>query len=523
MKKNMERRLSFILVLAMVLAFVAPFKARAAGDGSVTLENPRAGVTYSLYRVFDLSYNEAAKAYTYTSATKDLENALKVDNIYKALLKYEGTDEAPKYVMRGDRIVIDASKLTNGEINPYDFSKWLFDNVGLLENMNQEKTGLATGNLQWTGLDLGYYMIKSTAGTIVSLDTTDTDATVHEKNPAESDLAFSKKVKGGTAEDFADTTYANIGEEVEFKISFNVHEYANNEYVLTDTLPTGMDYVGSFAVKNDDVDLDNNKYTVDTALDENSRNLKVTFPLKTIQELAKEYRDDTTDSKKPKTITITYKAKLNNSAAMSNDKGVNLNKNEAVLQYDTGEAAVVKAEASVKTTDFNVFKYANTGENQTEGLAGAKFKIYTQPTGGNPLIFTTKTDEDNIYYYEKEDTASAPENGTEITTPDGGQFTIKGLKTGEYYIEETQAPEGFNSLDNRVKLIIADDNGNVSYTAEGGNIEGNTIKILNQGGTKLPSTGGMGRTLIYTLGGIIFFAALVLLISRNRSKGTQNK
>lgn len=376
MKSRKVKNLSLLLVLSFMISVLMPFSAFAEGKGTVTLENPREGVEYSLYRVFDLSYNETAKAYTYTSVTGELEKALKDHETYKALLKNEGTDDTPKYVMRGDRIVIDSTKLTDGTINPYDFSKWLYDNSKLLTDMNQTKTGQATGSLEWTGLDLGYYMIKSTAGTIVSLDTTDKEATVHEKNPAETDLAFAKKVKGGTATDYADTTYANIGGEVEFKITFNVHEYANNEYVLTDTLPNGMDYVAdSFKVEGLGGLTGTDLYTSDTFA-ANNKELKVTFPLTTIQELAKSIRDyDTITSK---TVTVTYKAKLNNSADMSNNTEVKLNKNAAALKYDTAEAAKVTAEASVKTTEFNILKYAS-GDNNTEvKLAGAKFKIYTQ-------------------------------------------------------------------------------------------------------------------------------------------------
>ncbi|MGI5949739.1 SpaA isopeptide-forming pilin-related protein [Peptoniphilus sp.] len=438
------------------------------------------------------------------------------DNTYKDLLK---TNADGSYVKRGDRIEIDATKLTDGTINPYDFSKWLYDNSKLLTDMNQTKTGQATGSLEWTGLDLGYYMIKSTAGTIVSLDTNDKNTTVHEKNPAQTDLAFTKNVKGGTAADYAKTTYANIGEEVEFKITFNVHEYANNEYVLTDTLPGGMDYVnGSFKVEGLEGLTGKDLYSSDTFA-ANNKELKVTFPLTTIQELAKTVRDD--DTITSKTVTVTYKAKLNKSALMSNNTEVKLNKNTAALKYDTADTAKVTAEASVKTTEFNILKYASTGEtgNQTEsGLAGAKFKIYTKESGGNPLILTTDIGS-NIYYYNGQDQDTT--GGTEITTPEDGQFTIKGLKTGEYYIEETQAPEGFNSLESRVKLTIADGT-TVDYSSDDGAVEGNTLKILNQGGTKLPSTGGMGRNLIYTVGAVVFFGALILLISRNKNKNKES-
>ena len=42
------------------------------------------------------------------------------------------------------------------------------------------------------------------------------------------------------------------------------------------------------------------------------------------------------------------------------------------------------------------------------------------------------------------------------------------------------------------------------------------VKIVNQSGTELPSTGGMGTTMFYLIGGIMVLAAVVLLVTRRR-------
>lgn len=40
--------------------------------------------------------------------------------------------------------------------------------------------------------------------------------------------------------------------------------------------------------------------------------------------------------------------------------------------------------------------------------------------------------------------------------------------------------------------------------------------VVNQSGAELPSTGGMGTTLFYVLGGVLVLAAVVLLITKKR-------
>lgn len=510
MQKRKFKKLSFILVLGMILSVFAPFKAMAAGDGTVTLDNPREDVEYTLYKVFDLSYQEvnASKAYTYTAVSEDFENELN-DSGFSALLMKDSSNNIVRNT--NGRAVIDTDVLTNTKnenyINPYDFSNWLYTKTIVLVKAGDSTTATTQDNkLQWTGLELGYYMLASNTGTIVSLDTTDRVATVHEKNPDENILGFTKKVKTETDQDFAESIYANIGETLNYQISFNVDQYANKEYILTDQLPQGIDYINnSLAVTG----VESGDYTIDSNFSDTSKNLKITFPIATIRKLA-EAAKTAGDSQQ---VTITYKAKLNNNASISNHNGIEENKNTANLVYDTDKS--IEKSASVQTTDFNVLKY--TGET-TNTLANAKFKLYTTETGGTPLTFK-QNGTNQIYYYVVDGETS------EIITDATGTFNLKGLKTGTYYLEESKAPEGYNGLTKRIKVEIirpSEDGVNVTYKVDAKELENsNTVNVENNTGSRLPETGGMGRTLIYAIGGIVFFVALVLLISRNKNKNKQ--
>lgn len=559
MEKISKKIISMALLLGLVLSIFSPVVARAeqAKDGQITVKNALKDKKYNLYRVFDLSFNEDVGAYTYTVANKKFEGIL--FDKYPQLKKLNSADQPIK---KGEKTIIDAEPLTNPNytendensdpvnkyINPYDFSIWLQDKTDNFTNIEDEKTATEDNdkNIVWSGLQLGYYMIKSTAGTVVSLTTTDKTANVYEKNIMPE---LTKQVKVGTETEFSDLTYANIGEELEFKITFDVHKHANTEYILKDIVPKGIDVTADslkVTLEQENMTTDNTiqklKYELINNFEKNNpdngeKNLEIKFPLKTIQEIAKSLRPEnkTVDGENlatKKTITITYNGKLNNNDNMSNHTEFsddNVNRNKAELVYDNTKDPIT-AHADVRTTEFQIKKFAMKGESE-KVLENAKFKIYTEEenskgAAGTPLNFN-KLDTGENYIYNSGGTVT--EITTKVNDPNNitdkdGKFAIKGLKPGTYWIEESAAPDGFNPLQERMKLVIAEDtdNSKIKYTVT---IEGNDttytttneIKIENKSGAELPETGGMGRTIIYTAGAVIFFGALVFLIARKRS------
>ena len=124
----------------------------------------------------------------------------------------------------------------------------------------------------------------------------------------------------------------------------------------------------------------------------------------------------------------------------------------------------------------------------------------------------------------------------ELTTGTDGKISFKGLGAGKYTLTETVTPAGFNTLDPIEFEIVftAPDRGVVNGTetcmwdlvsddfeiTEGGN--NNSLggvfaaNVVNQSGSLLPSTGGIGTTIFYVLGGILVVGACVLLVVRKR-------
>ena len=122
-----------------------------------------------------------------------------------------------------------------------------------------------------------------------------------------------------------------------------------------------------------------------------------------------------------------------------------------------------------------------------------------------------------------------------VTTGTDGLADLGSLAAGTYRITEVKAPDGYNMLTAPIEIVItADSDGRTistgdetvtwTVTQDGTGISRDTaidataylVGILNSKGATLPATGGMGTTLFYALGGILFIGAGVLLVTRRR-------
>ena len=111
---------------------------------------------------------------------------------------------------------------------------------------------------------------------------------------------------------------------------------------------------------------------------------------------------------------------------------------------------------------------------------------------------------------------STPADVNKLTTDTNGHIKAYGLDAGTYTLIETDPLPGYNSLADTITVTISEQ-GEVTYkyTNSGGNA-GNKLDVVNETGTELPSTGGMGTTLIYIAGAVLVIGAGVLLVVRRR-------
>ena len=201
------------------------------------------------------------------------------------------------------------------------------------------------------------------------------------------------------------------------------------------------------------------------------------------------------------TITVTYTAHLNNKAAVNSSD----NKNSVRLQYSNNPRPgehwgytpnyTPESEVYVYTYQLNNTKYHDKAEAGNE-LKGAGFRLYSAKTCNATEEIKLKMNEDGTYSRD----FSTEGKGVEMFSDDKGQFNVKGLDAGTYYLKETTTPTGYNTCGLTTVTIKA----NLSTT------------IINNSGTVLPSTGGIGTTIFYVVGGGLMVAAAILLITKKR-------
>lgn len=224
------------------------------------------------------------------------------------------------------------------------------------------------------------------------------------------------------------------------------------------------------------------------------------------------------DLNKGATITVTYTAHLNENATVNTEGGSNTtdNKNSVFLQYsnnpriDTSLDQTPTSEVRVYTYQLNNTKYRDDDISGNE-LEGAGFRLYSDKACHDEDEIKLKMNDDGTYSRD----FSTEGKGVEMLSNKDGQFNVKGLDAGTYYLRETKTPDGYSACpDTKIVISATHDEHNVNLSGES-NLNN---KIINKkaGGITLPSTGGIGTTIFYVVGGGLMVAAIVLLVTKKR-------
>ena len=472
--KKMKKMIALLLAMVMVLAMGSLTAFAEEETGSITINNAVVDQTYTIYQVLDLeSYNATANAYAYkaTTAWNTFINSDAIKGTYVEV-------DAQGYVTWKDGA--DAAAFAKAA------QKYAKDN----SITNQGSVTATNLTVSFTGLDLGYYLVDTTLGTICSLDTTNPNVTMNEKNEVPANV---KTVEEDSTGNYGEKNDADIGQTVNFKSTITAQAGAEN-YVFHDTMSAGLTYTGVTGITLNGTAVDASNYTV-TAPAADGDTFDVTF--------TQAFCDTLKANDK---IVISYTATLNENAVIAGAGNPNTSK----VSYGDSSNTKYTPDSTTKTYtwDVDVFKYTMNGETEI-ALAGAKFTLSKNADGSNPIALVSEGN--NVYRVAK-----TGETGTvtEITTDATGKFTIKGLDADTYYLTETAAPAGYNKLAGPVTIVIGA-NGVVNGTTEAP--QGvDEVKVLNQTGAELPSTGGMGTTIFYVLGTVLVLGAGILLITKRR-------
>lgn len=488
--KYMKKFMALLAVLTLALTMAVPAFAEsgtASSNGTITIDNAVTNTTYKAYRIFDLeSYDTNKDAYSYKLSTK-------WENFPEYTTTIDGNEVSAKdffSVNSAGYIEWNDAKKGAGA----DFAKLAKAFVDK-NNIECDAKETATGaTVTFTDLTLGYYLVDTSLGSLCSLDTTEPSVIIKEKN---SDTTIEKKIVID-GDEKVDSNSAGIGDTVNFKITITVKDGAPKGYVLHDKL-SGLTFdPGSLKVEIGTRELTaNTDYTL-VANPTDGDSFDVEF----------------IDGKlKPNdVVVVTYSATV---AADATIAGAG-NKNTAQLEYNGKHST--KEETTTYVWKLNVHKYALDSKNKEVALSGAKFVLYRMD--GDTKEYAKLTNgRINGWVTNMGDAAILETSGE-------GNILIEGLNVGTYYLEETEAPVGYNKLTKpiEVKITATSDATGVSETVEYKNSSETsytqatdaTVKVLNKAGTQLPSTGGIGTTLFYVIGGGLMAVAAVLLVTKKR-------
>ena len=472
-------------IAAMLFAFAMVFSmgtnVKAEGTGKITINPANAGETYNVYKILTLkSYDKDKELYSYVK-NGDLWDGF-IDSA-----KAEGY-----LTINDDGYVEFGAKKTDKDYREFAQKALAYAKKNNVPATQTVTPGAGATTATIDKLDLGYYLVGSTVGALCSLDTTNPEVTVHDKN--EAPTVEKKIAKDGYTDNLVPNNSANIGEQVVYQTTINVKPGAKN-YVLHDTMDSHLDFDGILqAHLSDGTNLTNGDYVVQKGPAD-----KCTFDISFTDVFYNKYRSKIDDGTITK-IIFQYSATVKDNAVVKDEM-----KNTTHLTYGDNNTTTEDSETITKTFGIPVFKYTKNDQ----ALAGAKFMLSTDPscTDESKTLEFTLNNDTNKYRF-----AAHGGNAT-LTSLDNGRIDIEGLKAGTYYLKETKAPDGYNLL-KTIQTIEIGENGSIKLN---GTAITDDVKVKNNSGIELPSTGGMGTTLIYIAGIVLVVLSGYVLISKRRA------
>lgn len=463
--KTMRKLFTVLLALAMTLALAVP--AFAADTGSITITNPQGDHTYTAYKIFDVTYS--GDNYSYTIS----DNAAAFTTV-KAYADEAANDLTLTAVANTNKYNVS----TGDSFSAASFAQYLKTKVGSLGTGTKFAADGTT--MKAAGLELGYYFVDGTSGTVCELATAK-DIQIRDKNEAPQ---IEKSV------DDTDRT-VEVGQKLTYTITGKVPStkgYTEYTYQVTDTMSEGLTF-------NKDVKVTIGGTAVtDAAITYNDNGFVASINMMNYQEQI------------DAPVVITYTATVNEKAIQSNKET-----NTATLKYSNDPAnkdSFKESSVEVEVFSFNIVINKYAADNESTKLEGAKFVL--------------KNAEGKYYKYDANAKAVTwvvgKADATEVITGADGAARFDGLQAGTYYLEETVAPAGYNQLIKDITIVLNKDGSATIDSASStlGADHSLTAGVANSTGTMLPETGGIGTVIFVALGALAVICAGVFLVTNKR-------
>ena len=484
------------IMFAFMMVVSMSCNVKAADTGEITIDKAVDGQTYTIYKLLDLesytpepgtetgiySYKPNKDWYNFIDTAKDSAGTKYFDINENGYATWKGDKTDSRKAEFAQKALVYAKNKQNG-----------------IKGSSLKKEKGTT--LSFSGLSLGYYLVESSVGALCSLDTTKPNVTIKEKNGVPT---VEKTITdGGVRATDNKSNSVNIGDTVTFQTIINVKKGAQG-YVLHDTLSNGLKLISKINNLTDSPIMavahgtdesgkefhnnliKNSEYTI--TYDDNN------FTVTILDSYLKNHETVDYD------IAISYKATLTDAAVIGGEG----NTNDTYLKYGV-DSKSTHSTTTTYTFGIPVFKYTDTNTP----LPGAQFILSTDSTCQDEtknLKFSLN--ESGKYRFNTNGTAT-------LKSQSDGYINIEGLKAGTYYLKETKAPKGYNLLKNPVTIKI-DSEGKI-YVDGSTTATTDDVRVQNNSGTLLPSTGGAGTTMIYLVGALLVLGSGVVLASKRKS------
>ncbi len=563
--KNLKRFASLLLALVMALSLTITAYAAEENPGSITINSAAnvsvEGKTFNAYKLLDLKFvgeddpdTEAdERGYVYTVPAELKTFYAQQFHIPEGAGDFDGQVTAKIAALNSDGLfAFAASALAAAKT------------AGITPGTAKGEAGATSVTI--ANLPLGYYVVKDEGAakpiSALLLDSTDPkNLKIKADKPT-----IDKKIDGDTDTDSSttgrvDANTAAVNDKVPYIVPSKVPDmtgYTKYYFMVTDTMSKGLTFNNDVAITVGDKALTKDTdYTVTAATADGITTIEIVFK-NFIQ-----YKEN-----KGADITIAYSATVNEDAVI----GVEGNPNDVKLTYshnpnvddgndsdkptpDSPVGETPKFEVRTYVTGIELIKVDQDGAR----LTGAEFQItgqklnkvlvrkdvYTEAADGtywklkDGSYTTTDPAAEGMDQTKYESTTQkyTKTTSTEVVTTtetvnakatvgSDGVLRFDGLSAGKYEIQELKAPAGYNLLKEPLKVTItctapASGSSNCTWTYAWGKdaaSASNSIEIVNQAGTELPSTGGIGTTIFYIAGIVLMLAAAAILVMKKRAQ-----
>lgn len=442
------------VILTMILLHSVSITASAEeSTGSITITNATIGETYTAYKIFDASVKlatggDSAEAVSYSIETNN--------QFFDDLFGADGTADNVFFTYRANTGSVEKNKGVNdSELITY-LTKLVEDG-----NFTPSATPIVASSkvVKFEDLPYGYYLVTSSLGTVVTINSNTPSVEVIDKNQ-EPVPDFDKQVKVGEDKDgnpiWGDSNSAGIGEEITYKISFTSTNYDGDKkikyYQVHDekgeaiwaefnsfkVVVDGVELKRGYYLSQGGINTDNWEYLGDwSAIAENDRDrndaewylvhlgydkFRITIPWlenHTLNEVKDDsgnvvsysltFADDAACKfNSPAEVVITYRSVVEAGAAIGGTThGNRFNKAYASWISDHETGSNVPDEVVTHVYGIGLVKADSaTGKN----LAGAKFRIYSDKECTKP-VYVIPTDVEGVYIVDSKGTASETISG----------------------------------------------------------------------------------------------------------------